>query len=180
VVFNINNSVAKASNDVGVMLLYNLTHAKESYVYGVDIENNGKSLQSCNGTISNSSITPRYQFNWSKPDLLPKDIQGEVIIHPNLSAYNLDKNGNIFVEERKVTVFHELQENFERTTNKKPFLYTSKIIGSSGLPEIIEDTSNPGAHALAGKSAQGTRFSPIYSSPGNMQNHIIDVHNRSK
>jgi hypothetical protein len=80
-------------------------------------------------------------------DPLPKNTNGEVIIHPKALFINEDKQGNEYVVNRASVVFHELDENYQRTEKKLPYLYLKP--NSS-----VEDMNKPGAHRVAIKDAE--------------------------
>lgn len=92
--------------------------------------------------ISNVSKTPRLER--SPGATTSEDANdGEVTIRKNLNHYEMDENGNIVPKNRASEVFHELQENYERTVNDLPYLYEDPK--NSGK----EDPNRKGAHKVA-------------------------------
>ena len=131
------DDVKKAiDSDAGLSLVNNLVNSKNNYLYEAKGDNNGRALSSVHGTIENNSVEPRMEY--SKADKLPKGFQGQVIIHPD--AEFTATNGQ--EENRASVVFHELQENYERTDNK--------------LKHTFLDPTNKGKEDFSRKGAHGT------------------------
>ena len=131
------------ANNAGIKLVSDLVGSSKKYIYSVKPDNNGKPLRNNNGTTENNSETPK--FTHSKAgDVLPEGYNGEVIVHPD-AEFESTAGGE---ENRSSVVFHELQENFERTDNNKP--YTYKANGDVNSPP-----EKTGAHQTAIDKANG-------------------------
>ncbi len=127
------------SGDEGLSLVNDLVSSNQEFLYEAsDIllardqsgnkarqemfrDPNGVVNASDNGNDSSGGLTirPRAGYN------------GQVVIAPNVSHYELDAGGNEVRKSRSSIVFHELGENYERTHNGVNF------------------HGNPGAHQLS-------------------------------
>lgn len=157
----------------GPELLHNLVNAKEKYMYEVNDgkyktlikQSNGNDYvrednmnERSNGTL-NLSVNERYsskntgEINQVESGPVPYGgYDGKVILKNNFTW--TEKNGKI--KNRSSVVFHELWENWERTTNNLPYDYP--IFDSNGSvlfknPMIpinpIWDKTKDGAHDKA-------------------------------
>nr|HMQ70821.1 hypothetical protein [Ignavibacteria bacterium] len=132
------------ANDSGLALLAGLTSAEENYVYSVS--NTAKIKNRKTGEIfdqdlsegdqvSNISVTPRLPAPLSPGGTtVLEGVEAEVTIHPHLRLYEYNSEGEVVEKSRASIVFHELQESYERTTNKLPYM---------------DPKTNTGAHTIA-------------------------------
>jgi RHS repeat-associated protein len=136
----------------GLQLVYDLVKAKEKYQYSVSEKAMLKIRKT--GEIKEVDLTKSQTglMNLSKTDFLEiqpgattvsENNDAEVTIRPNLNFWEKTEDGATVAKSRESFVFHELQESFERTTNKHPYLYVD--------PENVreEHPSKKGAHSIA-------------------------------
>jgi RHS repeat-associated protein len=180
VTLNMANIPADAINpdgsfkDAGLQLLYNLSTAPQNYLYQTDTkalykdkygtphqDNLSDDNKNANYAIDNKSGTslwPSFPGDNKKSsglqplDKLGREFDGVVTIHPTAEFHYADGS----VKPRPTVVFHELWENFERTTNNKfygiPEFRTSgynkgSMVYSDGPhPKWADITSNLSAH----------------------------------
>ena len=127
-------------SDAGLNLLFDLTRSERDYLYEVaentttiDRETGEeRSVSLGEGTLGfgNYSKTPRLQY---VPGDLPKDgFDGQVTINPYVTYYE-NADGVESVKPRPGLVFHELQENYERTEKG---LYYRNMDGTKAAHEI--------------------------------------------
>ncbi len=178
--------------DVGLELLVKLTTANENYLYMSSPNGkyeckvwNGAAKNALTGKkdyqaqvrdvtnslgVENLSTTKRYAdvignpITGLSPIIPPTGTDGMVVISKN--AKFLDSKNK---DARSAIIFHELWENYERTTNKKP--YRVPQYGSNGyviMKNLIEPkwdpNNNDGAHNRSSKAEN--RFHKRSSSPG--------------
>ncbi|MCT4637223.1 MAG: hypothetical protein N4A72_05910 [Bacteroidales bacterium] len=116
---------ALLSGDEGLKLLYDVATASEKYLYEASetalvrkesgarfmismiFDSNGVVDTSLNGKDSNGGYT-------FKPG---GSYDGHLIISSEGSCQEVDANGSLISKSRSSMVFHELAENYERTTN---------------------------------------------------------------
>ena len=104
--------------DAGFSTIHNLVNSKYHYQYCVsETDGEGKVVN-----VQNNSITPHLEVH-KNPDPLPKGYEGQVIINPNLRE--IPEKGADPIENRPSTVFHELEECYQRTDGKHPYIYTN-------------------------------------------------------
>jgi len=138
----------------GLALIIALTTSDEQYLYEVvetSISTNRKTgeqierkLEDIGARVQNLSVTPRLEAPFS-PSGAPKEgYDGQVSIVKKLNFYEQTNEGTLVKKARPPQVFHELQENYERTTNKLPYKYLKKIGG-----KYVNDNSKVGAHQKA-------------------------------
>ena len=104
--------------DAGFSTIHNLVNSKYHYQYCVsETDGEGKVVN-----VQNNSITPHLETR-KNPDPLPKGYEGQVIINPNLRE--IPYEGADPIENRPSSVFHELEECYQRTDGKHPYVYTN-------------------------------------------------------
>ncbi|MDY0282813.1 MAG: RHS repeat-associated core domain-containing protein, partial [Salinivirgaceae bacterium] len=156
--FNVENLTSDDINsDAGLRLLFDIIH-KSAYDYKYEVSEKTVGMHRVTGKevsydlkavygISNLSITPRMKY-FDRSFKPVGNFSGHVTIHPN--ALFFEKiDGTEFQKHRADVVFHELQENFERTDNKLPYIYQDPKNISREDP-LKKDL---GAHGVAIKKA---------------------------
>ena len=131
--------------DAGFSTINNLVNSQYNYLYcASEIDSKGNPVD-----VQTNSITPHMEFIRSS-DPLPNGYQGQVIVNPTLME--IPYEGANPVNNRPYTIFHELEECFQRTDNKHPHSYLQ-----AGNRDMI-DHGRKGAHQLAvDKSARLTK-----------------------
>jgi hypothetical protein len=163
-------------SDAGAKLITDLTYAKEKYRYQADTKcDYNTSSGSMTETLSNNSDNPNDALenlsiqerfpdsknnNYNRYKQIPigddgNAYSGMVTIHPNASFLYEDKT----VKPRSTVVFHELKENFERTTNKKFYgdvqFEKNGNIKRAGIDADWAGFSNNSAHGAATNAQTG-------------------------
>ena len=128
--------------DAGFSLLYRLTKSSNHYLYQAEevLNNKGKPID-----LWNNSITPFGELQ-KKGDPLPEGYQGWVVLHPG-TVFNGSEGGEYY-SNRPSTVFHELEENYQRTDGKHPYKYLDPH------DQRREDPNRLGAHGIAIQKAE--------------------------
>ena len=128
--------------DAGLSVLYRLTTSEYHYLYQAEevLDEKGNPID-----LWNNSITPFLELQ-KKGDPLPKGYQGWVVLHPRTVFCGSD--GGEYYSNRPSTVFHELEENFQRTDGKHPWKYLDP------LDRRREDPNRLGAHGIAIQKAE--------------------------
>ena len=80
-----------------------------------------------------------------------------------------DKNNEI---NRASLVFHELQENYERTDNSLPYVYSKKEYSNGRFVKLINDPDRKGAHETAIIKAEKLTPSARSSYPEGNVHHL--------
>ena len=124
-------------DDAGFSLINDLSNSDNRYLFETKIVNNAIGIE-------NNSVTPKFETN-NKGDVLPEGFQGYVALNETNIWFD-DKNNEI---NRASLVFHELQENYERTDNLLPYTYMMKIYHKNRLVNFINDPNRKGAHETA-------------------------------
>ena len=128
--------------DAGLSLLYRLTNSSNHYLYQAEevLNEKGEPID-----LWNNSITPFGEFK-KKGDPLPDGYQGWVVLHSG-TVFNGHEGGEYY-SNRPSTVFHELEENYQRTDGKHPYLYLDP------QDPRREDPNRLGAHGIAIQKAE--------------------------
>ena len=122
--------------DAGFSTINNLVNSQYNYLYcASETDNTGNIVY-----VQTNSITPHMEY-LRKSDPLPMGYQGQVIVNPSLREIPYD--GAEPVNNRPSTIFHELEECFQRTDNKHPHTYL--VAGDRDRM----DNNRKGAHQLA-------------------------------
>ncbi|MCQ2294585.1 MAG: RHS repeat-associated core domain-containing protein [Bacteroidales bacterium] len=135
-------SSEEVGQDAGLFLLYRLTKSSNRYLYQAEeiLNKTGEPID-----LWNNSITPFGEFQ-KKGDPLPDGYQGWVVLHPGLVFNGSD--GGEYYSNRPSTVFHELEENYQRTDGKHPYKYLDP------KDRRREDPDRLGAHGIAIQKAE--------------------------
>ena len=148
-------SEEEINSDAGFSVLFRLTTSEYRYLYQAEeVLYEGKPIE-----LLCHSVTPRSNIRSSgkklafgrKKDIphaeeLPDGYHGWVVFHPNL--YFNGSEGGEYHRNRPSTAFHELEECYQRTDGKLPYLYRNP----KNLSE--EDPKRPGAHRVAIEKAK--------------------------
>lgn len=148
------NGIEKADFDgnSGLQLVNDLVVSEKAYQYSVSNTasyqiRGTKELktedltQNPNG-VANVSTTPRLERT-PGVTIANENNDGEITILPKLNHYEYDENGELVKKNRASEVFHELQENYERTENGHPYMYEDpNNIG-------VENPNRKGAHGIS-------------------------------
>ena len=128
--------------DAGLSVLYRLATSEYHYLYQAEevLDEKGKPID-----LWNNSITPFLEIQ-KKGDPLPEGYQGWVVLHPR-TVFSGSKGGEYY-SNRPSTVFHELEENYQRTDGKHPWKYLNP------LDLRMEDSNRLGAHGIAIQKAE--------------------------
>lgn len=134
--------------DAGFLTLYNMVNCKEKILYQAEdiINRKGEPI-----IIENNSKTPYSQYN-KKGDPLPDGYDGQVILNPRAEFLGVINGEEVWSPNRASTVYHELEENYQRTVNGLPYVYVANIqtrVGS--MPAEIP--GRLGAHGIAQRNA---------------------------
>ena len=126
--------------DAGLSILNRMATSKYHYLYQAEevLGNDNEPVD-----ILVHSITPRWSFWKTSNEPLPDGYQGWVVFHPNACFY--EKGGDEYYSNRPSTVFHELEECYQRTDKKLPYMY--RLNGK-------EDPNRHGAHTTAIQNAK--------------------------
>ena len=137
-------SIDEIEQDAGFSTVNNLVNSQYNYMYNVsEKDNSGNPVD-----VQTNSITPHMEFIRNS-DPLPNGYQGQVIVNPTLTE--IPYEGATPVNNRPSTIFHELEECFQRTDNKHPHSYLQN------RNRDVIDPNRKGAHQLAvDKSARLT------------------------
>ena len=129
--------------DAGLSVLYRMTKSINHYLYQAEevLDEKKEPIALCC-----NSITPRESYFKESRENLPDGYQGWVVFHPN-TVFNGYEGGE-YVSNRPSTVFHELEECYQRTDGKLPYMYRKPTNYS------IEDASRLGAHRMAIQKAE--------------------------
>lgn len=165
---------ALLASDVGLSLLNNLVVAGQNYLYEASeialvrdesgnrtgvamfMDNNGVVNASNNGLDANGKNT-----------FLPTaGYDGQVVISSQGSWSEVNQNtGTVVAKSRSSIVFHELAENYQRTTNGINYHGSGSILGAHNIAVSQEQN-------WYGKSLTPGGIAPNgYSNPYNMRNH---------
>ncbi len=165
---------ALLASDVGLSLLNNLVVAGQNYLYEASeialvrdesgnrtgvamfMDNNGVVNASNNGLDANGDNT-----------FLPTTgYDGQVVISSQGSWSEVNQNtGAVVAKSRSSIVFHELAENYQRTTNGINYHGSGSILGAHNIAVSQEQN-------WYGKSLTPGGIAPNgYSNPYNMRNH---------
>lgn len=127
--------------DAGFSVLYRMTTSNNRYLYQAEevLDKEGDPIP-----LWNNSITPHSELRKSG-DPLPDGYQGWIVLHPNTVFMGFDNEE--YVSNRPSTVFHELEENYQRTDLKHPHTYHNRTDWSKA------DVTRPGAHEIAVQKA---------------------------
>ena len=143
------------NSDAGLSVLYRLATSEYHYLYQAEeVLDEGKPIELlCHSLTPRSNIRSsgkRLAFGRKKEiplgEKLPDGYQGWVVFHPNLCFNGYE--GGEYYSNRPSTTFHELEECYQRTDGKLPYLYRN--------PQDLskEDPMRPGAHRVAIQKAE--------------------------
>ena len=128
--------------DAGLSVLNRMATSDCHYLYQAEevLNSNGEPID-----LWNNSVTPHMETQ-KNGDPLPIGYQGWVVIHPNVVFSGSE--GGEYYGNRPSMVFHELEENYQRTDGKLPYKYLD--------PRNInkEDPNRLGAHGIAIQKAE--------------------------
>ncbi len=138
-------------DDSGFELVLKLIRSDKRYLYEVSekvVTDKGTFLS---GTSPDHviSTTPLSQFYGMRSIGKYGDpsgkADGQVVIHPNITFYEEDENGNLVEKSRSSVVFHALEEIYQRTDKRLPYDYAIP----DGKGGFKLDPNKKGAHRIA-------------------------------
>ena len=134
--------------DAGFLTLYNMVNCKEKILYQAEdiINRKGEPI-----IIENNSKTPYSQY-YKKGDPLPDGYDGQVILNPRAEFLGVINGEEVWSPDRASTVYHELEENYQRTVNGLPYVYVANIQTRVGYM-LAEIPGRLGAHGIAQRNA---------------------------
>ena len=141
-------TMADIEKDAGFLTLYNMINCNEKFIYQAEdlVDNHGNPI-----VLQNNSKTPLFQYN-KKPDPLPPGYDGQVILNPRAEFLGTINGEKVWSPNRASTVYHELEENYQRTVNGLPLFYIS-IINTKNGNMYAEIPGKLGAHGMAQRNA---------------------------
>ena len=128
--------------DDGLKLVSDLVNAKEKYYYeSSEIftarKDDGSKTSGYSGVIGNNGIvnaSNNGKDSEGQNAIRPMSgYDGQVVVNPFSSSDELDENYKFVSKPRHTVVFHELAENFERTTNSIDYQDKGKTRGAHNL-----------------------------------------------